>query len=252
VKHLALFIASLTLAPSHAAEPRRFAVEIVAEYPHDRTAFTQGLFIADGKLFESTGQYGQSKLREIDLKTGAVVREAQLPPGVFGEGAVDVGGDVVVLTWREGLGYVFDRKTFARKREFEYEGEGWGLARGDGRLIKSDGSSTLQFLDPDTLSETGRIDVTFRGEPLPRLNELEWVDGQIFANVWFTNALACIDPKTGRVVGIVDLRSLQSRVEGLGPQDVLNGVAYDAENKKLYVTGKNWPKLFEVRLVAKQ
>lgn len=244
-------LAAARAEPAPFREPQAYTAEIVAEFPHDPGAFTQGLFIADGRLFETTGQYYESALREVDLQTGKVLREKKLRPDVFGEGAVRIGDDVVVLTWREETGFVFGLEDFAEKRRFSFEGEGWGLASDGRRLVMSDGTPALRFLDPKTFEEKGRLEVTLRGKPLSRLNELEWIDGRIFANVWFTNAIVIIDPATGVVEGVVDLRNLRARMQGVAQRDVLNGVAYDAATGKIYVTGKNWPKLFEIRLAPK-
>ncbi len=249
-------LACAWIAPAAASgadkEPRFYQYRIVNTYPHDKTAFTQGLFFEDGALYESTGQYGTSGLRKTDLETGKTLKSIPLADRFFGEGSVAWNGDVIMLTWRSGKGFVFDQETFVEERTFSYAGEGWGLTHDGARLIMSDGTSELRFLDPETLEETGRLPVTFRGKPLVKLNELEWVDGEIFANVWGANAIVRIDPETGVVVGVIDLRGLLTEEERAAGADVLNGVAYDAETERLFVTGKYWPKLFEIELVEKQ
>ncbi len=239
-------------APAFSQSPQRYSYEVVAAYPHDPQAFTQGLFFLKGKLYESTGLVGRSTLREVDLKTGKVLRRQDLPPHVFGEGIAPFGDRIVALTWKNGEGYVFDRTSFRKLSRFAYAGEGWGLT-GDGeRLIMSDGTDALRFLDPKTLTETGRIRVTLNGKPLTRLNELEFIDGAVYANVWQTNAIVRIDPSSGVVTAVIDMRGLREELGGAQGADVLNGIAWDAASKRLFVTGKNWPKLFEVRLVPKQ
>lgn len=236
-----------------AAQPRIYGYEIVKEYPHDPLAFTQGLFFQNGYLYEGTGQYGESSLRRVELETGKVLKRHHLPDNVFGEGVAPWKGDIVALTWKNGAGFVFDADSFEKERDFTYDGEGWGLTQDGARLIMSDGTADLRFLDPETLAETGRVTVTYGGKTLGALNELEWIDGEVFANVWRTDVIARIDPETGYVVGLIDMRGLRDR---LGPDaagvDVLNGIAWDAETGRLFVTGKYWPKLFEIRLVERK
>lgn len=227
--------------------------EVVRAYPHDPGAFTQGLFFRDGRLFESTGRY-PSTVREVRLEDGVVLRRAELPCACFGEGAVDWGDRMITLTWRNRGGFVWDLETFQPLAVFPYEGEGWGLTRDDRRLIMSDGTAELRFLDPETLTETGRVTVTDGGEQVDQLNELEWVEGEIWANVWQSDRIARIDPETGRVKAWLDLSGLIDRLpEGAitDPVDeVLNGIAWDAQGRRLFVTGKHWPLLFEIRVVA--
>lgn len=226
-----------------------YDVEIVAEHPHDPAAFTQGLFVKDGLLFESTGLKGRSSLRRVNLQSGAVEKKVDLPADIFGEGIAPVGDRIVGLTWRSQIGYVFDMKSFATKRRFTYAGEGWGLTSDGKRLIMSDGTDELRFLNPSTLAETGRLSVTYGGKPLRNINELEWIDGEIYANVWRTDFIARIDPMSGVVKGVIDLSALRARLtDGPPDMDVANGIAWDTSARKLYVTGKNWPKLFEIKL----
>jgi len=220
-------------------------------YPHDPQAFTQGLFIKDGQLFESTGQKGQSSLRRVDLKTGKVLQKKELADEYFGEGSTLVGDTIVNLTWQSNVGFIFDAKTFTLKGRFNYKGEGWGLASDAKNVYMSDGSPEIRILDPKTLEERRRIRVTAEGKPIAQLNELEMVDGELYANVWGTDVIARIDPASGNVVGWIDLTGLLPPAQrGTANVDaVLNGIAYDGRHHKLYVTGKLWPKLFEIELV---
>lgn len=219
-------------------------------YPHDPQAFTQGLFFKDGFLYESTGIQGRSSLRKVELATGRVVMKQALAPELFGEGIAEVDGNIVGLTWTSQVGLVFDAKTFKEKKRFTYAGEGWGLASGGQYAYMSDGSAVIRVLDR-TLKEVRRVEVTADGAPLARLNELEWVEGQLFANVWGTDVIARIDPASGKVVGwIVLTKLLEPAKRGTNSVDaVLNGIAYDSKHKRLFVTGKLWPKLFEIELV---
>ena len=185
------------------------------------------------------------------LETGQVVKKLDIAPQYFGEGIVNWKGHIVSLTWRTEVGFVFDLASFKQERQFSYQGEGWGLTQNGKEIIMSDGTSQLRFLDPDTLKETHRIEVRLRGRPVPNVNELEWVKGEIFANVWQTNWMLRIDPVSGEVLGIVDLKGLLKQSDIVpGQTDVLNGIAYDAKGDRLFVTGKNWPKLFEIQLRA--
>ncbi|MGJ9419134.1 glutaminyl-peptide cyclotransferase [Massilia sp. CMS3.1] len=220
-------------------------------YPHDPRAFTQGLFFRDGQLFETTGITGRSSLRRLDLKTGKVLQQADLPPNVFGEGSTAVGNNILGLTWQSKIGYVFDAKTFTMKGKFPYEGEGWGLASDAKSVYMSDGSASIRVLDPASLKEVRRVQVTAEGKPIDSLNELEIVNGELYANVWGTDLIARIDPGSGKVTGWIDLTNLLPREQrGTSSADaVLNGIAYDGKHRKLYVTGKFWPKLFEIELV---
>ena len=231
-------------------EPIYYGYRILETYPHARDAFTQGLFFDGEKLYESTGQYGESSLREVDLKSGDVLRKTDLSPSFFGEGAAMVDGDIFMLSWQEGAAFRYDADNFSMKNSYAYDGEGWGLTYDGESLIMSDGTSDLRFLDPDTFAEKRRLEVTLRGKPLTRLNELEWIDGMIYANVWKTNALVMIDAESGAVTGIVDMRGLLDAEDIIpGETDVLNGVAYADEDGVLYVTGKYWPKLFKIELI---
>jgi len=235
-------------AAAHAAVPVQGYV-VKQTYPHDAQAFTQGLFFMDGFLYESTGQYGQSSVRKVELKTGKVLQKRDLPEKIFGEGIAPVGGNIVTLTWMNQGGFILDGATFQPKATWEYKGEGWGLTSDGQHVYMSDGTPYIRVLNPDTLQEVRRIHVTADGLPLPRLNELEWVDGLIYANVWQTDRIARIDPFSGRVIGWIDLSGLSSTAgAGDDADNVLNGIAYDAKTKRLFVTGKRWPKLFEIEL----
>ncbi len=249
-------IVSLILAASlcgwnvaHAAIPvYNFVVKNT--YPHDPGAFTQGLFFKDGFLYESTGMAGSSTLRKVELETGKVVKKQALAPDLFGEGIAEVNGAIVGLTWTSQVALVFDPVTFQEKKRFTYKGEGWGLASGGQYAYMSDGTATIRVLN-GSFDEVRRIEVTADGAALGNLNELEWVEGELFANVWGTDVIARIDPATGKVIGwIVLTKLLEPGKRGTNSVDaVLNGIAYDSKRKRLFVTGKLWPKLFEIELV---
>ena len=239
-------------APAQAALPV-YGFVVKNTYPHDPHAFTQGLFYRDGHLYESTGQYGQSTIRKVELKTGKVLQKADLPAEVFGEGSTAFGNDLIGLTWTSQVGYVFDLKTFKLKQKFSYQGEGWGLASDDRQLYMSDGSATIRVLDAKTLKEVRRVQVSAEGRPVERLNELEMVDGELYSNIWGSELIARIDPASGKVVGVIDLTGLLPPDQrGTKEVDaVLNGIAWDGKGKRLFVTGKLWPKLFEIELVPR-
>lgn len=228
--------------------PARYGYEVVAAWPHDRGAFTQGLVFRDGNFLESTGLNGQSSLREAEAKTGRVLKQVGVPAQFFAEGLAVLGDRAYQLTWQSHKGFVYDVDTFRLEREFAYEGEGWGLATDGHTLILSDGTSRIRFLDPATFQVLRTIDVIEDGKPVARLNELEWINGEIFANVWQTDRVVRIDPATGQVGGVIDFAGLLPATERGPETDVLNGIAYDAANDRLFITGKRWPKIFEVRL----
>jgi glutamine cyclotransferase len=221
--------------------------EVVRAYPHDPAAFTQGLQYVDGVLYEGTGLHGRSSVRKVHLETGAVLQRRDLGAQHFGEGITVWRSTLYQLTWRSGLAFAYDRETLILRHTFTYPGEGWGLTHDGQALIMSDGSDRLRVLDPATFAERRRVPVTAAGVPVPRLNELEYVRGEVFANVWQTDYVARIDPATGQVRGWIDLRGLLTPAEA-ARADVLNGIAYDAAGDRLFVTGKLWPKLFEIRL----
>ncbi len=230
-----------------AAVPAYTAV-VVKTYPHDPGAFTEGLLYQDGFLYESTGLAGQSSIRKVELETGKVVRRRTIDPKYFGEGIVIWQDRLIELTWQDHVGFVYDLDSFRPRAAFHYAGEGWALTRDATHLIMSDGTADLRLLDPDRLTETGRIHVTCDGRPVRNINELEWVKGEIYANVWLTSLIIRIDPVTGAVVGVVDLSDLTpSSVKGMA-DDVLNGIAYDAAGDRLFVTGKLWPVLYQITL----
>ena len=233
-----------------AADLPGYTYKVVRSYPHDAQAFTQGLFYLDGYLYESTGLLGRSSVRKVSLETGQVVQQVKLPSDVFGEGLSHWGQRLICITWTTQLGLEFNLQTFAFEKRFTYPGEGWGLARSDSELIMSNGSAELRFLDPVSLQEKRRLRVTALGKPVTLLNELEWVKGEIFANVWHTDKIARIDPGTGQVKGWIQLDGLLSADDRAGAQrDVLNGIAYDAATDRLFVTGKLWPRLYEIKLI---
>ena len=226
-----------------------YGYAVVRAYPHDREAFTQGLAFDDqGVLYESTGQRGQSSLRRVELSSGTVLQRRDLPTSLFGEGIAVFGDHIIQLTWQAGRAFVYDKANFALLREFTYRTEGWGLTHDGRRLIMSDGTATLYFLHPDTFAETLRLTVRDHRGPVIRLNELEHVRGEILANIWQTDRIARVDPRTGHVTGWIDLAGLLQPSDRRQPVDVLNGIAYDTRTDRLFVTGKWWPKLFEITL----
>jgi glutamine cyclotransferase len=224
---------------------------VLNAYPHDPEAFTQGLIFRDGFLFESTGQYGRSTLRKVELKTGRVVQQHRLDPVYFGEGLAEWNGQLVQLTWRSQIAFVYDLVSLSPRRMFGYSGEGWGLTHNHREFILSDGTDTLRFLNPNTFRETRRLIVRNGNTPVADLNELEYVRGEIYANVWHTDRIARISPQSGQVIGWIDLSALMSVAYKLEPEAVLNGIAYDAPNNRLFVTGKLWPRLFEIQVVPR-
>ena len=222
--------------------------QVVKVYPHDSRAFTQGLIFRDGFLFESTGHRGQSTVRKVRLETGEVVQQRALDSQYFGEGLTESRGRLIQLTWQAGRGFVYDPATFEIARTFDYLGEGWGLTADETHLIMSDGSTVLRFLDAETFEERRRTVVRDSRGPVTDLNELELVRGEVYANVWHTDRIARIDPATGAVRGWIDLSGLLSPGDVTDPEAVLNGIAYDEVGDRLFVTGKYWPKLFEIRV----
>jgi len=232
-----------------ASGPPVFGYKIVNVYPHDPSAFTQGLIYEGGHLYEGTGLYGKSTLRKVELKTGKVLKLLPLPPDYFGEGLTSWKGDLIQLTWREGKGFVYERESFRLLREFSYPTEGWGITHDDTHLIMSDGSSSLYFLDPRTFAQVRKMEVLDRGTPVSGLNELEYVKGKIYANIWSSERIAIISPETGRVEGWIDLTGLSGSMGHPQKIDVLNGIAYDRDKDRLFITGKLWPRLFEIKLV---
>lgn len=256
----AILLAALALA-GEAASPappgstsqstdtaRQLRWEVVRSSPHDTGAFLQGLVWHDGGFFESTGGLGQSTLRRVEWPTGRVLRRVDLPPDVFGEGLARVGDRLIQLTWRSGRGFVYDLATLRLRREFRYEGEGWGLAYDGASLILSDGTDVLTYLDPERFRPTRKLAVTWDGRPLHRLNELEFVEGAVWANVWHTDLVVQIDPESGRVRSFLDLTGLRPSSALRQQEAVLNGIAYDPATRRLFVGGKLWPLIFEIRV----
>ena len=241
----------VAVASVSAGATKDLAWEVVSRRPHDPAAFTQGLVLdPNGRLYESTGLYGLSTLREADAWSGDVTRSISLPDDHFGEGLALVGERLLQLTWRAGIATAWDAATFAPLATFEYEGEGWGLCHDGERLVMSDGSDRLVFRDPRTFEIDGSVAVTLDGQPIDRLNELECVDGMVWANVWQTDQVVRIDPSDGLVTGILDLSGiLEPHPAGASSRDVLNGIAYDAAADTYLVTGKGWPELIEIRLL---
>jgi glutamine cyclotransferase len=248
---IAAFALLLVSAACPAAIPV-YGYKVVQVYPHDTSAYTEGLFYRDGYLYESTGEKGESSVRKVQLETGKVLQQHDVPSPYFGEGIIDWKDQLIQLTWQSETGFVYGLGDFKRRRNFNYPGEGWGLTRDSQRIYMSDGSSVLRILDPDSLKATGSIMVTADDTPVSNLNELEWVNGEIYANIWLTNRIARIDPASGHVVGWIDLSGLfdvNSLPEPV--EDVLNGIAWDAQHDRLFVTGKRWPTLFEIKLVKR-
>jgi glutamine cyclotransferase len=256
---------STKATPSKAATPARpasqdapssvdvpvYSYEIVASYPHDPKAYTQGLAFYDGMLYESTGQYGQSSLRRVELKKGKVKKKIEVSGQYFAEGMTILHGKIYQLTWQQNKGFIYDLKDFKLENEFAYDGEGWGLATDGQALILSDGTNQIRFIDPSNFRLLRTINVVNDTQPLGHLNELEYIHGEIYANVWKTDNIVRLDPNTGRILAWIDLAGLRPAETSNNSENVLNGIAYDADNDRLYVTGKRWPVVFEIRLKKK-
>jgi glutaminyl-peptide cyclotransferase len=224
--------------------------KVVRTYPHDTGAYTEGFFYQDGYFYEGTGNIGASTIRKVDMSTGKVLQKADLPPPDYGEGIVAWKNRLMQLTWQSHHGYIYDLKTFKRIGQFDYPGEGWALTEDGHHIYMSDGTPTLRIIDPATLKQVGKIDVTAEGRPVANLNEIEWVKGEIYANVWLSHVIVRIDPATGKVVGVINLTGLGPKPEETQDpnNDVLNGIAYDAKQDRLFVTGKRWPLIYEIKL----
>ncbi len=235
--------------PNESASPTLYTYQINKPYPHDTNAFTQGLVFDDGILYESTGEYGSSSLRQVNLENGVVQHEVLLSPQYFGEGLAVVGDSLVQLTWQNQTGFVYNKETLALKSNFSYSTEGWGLTYDGSRLIMSDGSSNLYFLDPATYQKTGQISVHDGNTSVVNLNELEYIKGDIYANIWLQEKIAIINSQTGAVKGWIDLSGIYQTDD---INDVLNGIAYDQQTDRLFVTGKDWPKLYDITIVFKK
>jgi glutaminyl-peptide cyclotransferase len=230
------------------SRPANLTYEVVSTLSHDTAAYTQGLQLVGGRLYESTGLYGQSSIRELEVGTGKTLRNRPLAKSLFGEGLTLLNNQLYVLTWKEQTAYVFEPENFTPITTHSYSGEGWGLTTDGKQLIMSDGSSTLKYVDPKTFKTLKTVEVTDSGKPVLRINELEWVDGQIFANIYLTDRIARISPESGNVTGWLDLSGLRKLLSGRHRAEVLNGIAYNAKNGHLLVTGKFWPQLFEIKI----
>ena len=231
--------------------PVRYGYKIVDSYPHDEGAYTQGLFFCDGEMWESTGEYGYSTLRAVALPTGETIRQRALTEDYFAEGAVVLEGKIYQLTWLEGKCFVYDAATLAPEREFRYKGEGWGLATDGTKLYMSDGTPNITVRNPDTFAVERTIVVRNEGRPVQYLNEMEWIDGKIWANVYMSYEIVIVDPESGRVEGVVDFTGIASQLALSPSTDVMNGIAYDAESGRIFVTGKRWNRLFEIEIIRK-
>jgi len=246
---LLLFLLAVAASAEPPAPPRQLGYEVRAVHPHDPTAFTQGLFFEDGRFFESTGMYGRSTIREVEAATGRILRMERLPDQIFGEGLAGCGDRLVQLTWRARLGLVYEKASFRLLRTFPLPSEGWGLAWDGESLVMSDGTDRIRFLDPDSFAVRRTVRVKDAdGRPVERLNELEMIRGRLWANVWQTDRIAVIDPGTGRLEAWLDLKGLLEPSARRGPDAVLNGIAWDAASDRVFVTGKLWPSLFEIRV----
>ncbi|MBJ7283883.1 MAG: glutaminyl-peptide cyclotransferase [Akkermansiaceae bacterium] len=250
-KNIILLAVLFTLNSCQKSEPEQLGYQIISSRPHDESAYTQGLQLLGSRLFESTGMYGQSTLRENDATSGKILRKRPLAKTVFGEGLAIVGGEMFVLTWKENIAYVFEPDTFKPIRTHNYLGEGWGLTTDGKQLIMSDGSNKLKFIDPKDFSTLKTLEVKEGKIPVTNLNELEWIDGQIFANIYQTDKIARISPTDGHVTGWLDLTGLKNQLPKPNRADVLNGIAYDPSTGHLLVTGKYWPLMFEMKIVKK-
>jgi len=228
-----------------------YTYKVVTTYPHDRSAFTEGLVFEDGLLYEGTGLHGNTTLRRVKLETGEILQICKLPPPFFGEGVTIYGNKIIQLTWRSHIGFVYNKYNFKLLQKFNYPDEGWGITHDGKHLIMSDGTSMLHYLDPETFEEIYQIEVTANGIPVTGINELEYIQGEIYANIWKKELIARIDPLTSQVVGWIDLKGILSPENHSETVDVLNGIAYDVKNERLFVTGKFWPKLFEIELRGK-
>ena len=231
--------------------PTEYTFEVVRQFPHDPRAFTQGFTYNDGFFYEGTGRTGQSSLRQVNPENGHMVRKVDLAPDLFGEGITVLGNEVLQLTWLSHLGFVYDLRDFHLLRTFQYAGEGWGLTTDGHDLFMTDGSAEIRVLDASTFSEKRRIKVRESGKPVDQLNELEFIEGEIYANIWHSDRIARISPETGKVVGWIDLTGLLGPFYQRQAEEVLNGIAYDPTGKRLFVTGKLWPKIFEIRVSPK-
>jgi glutamine cyclotransferase len=245
---VAALIVFLNWKPLDSSLPLHYTYQIINAYPHDQNAFTEGLVFENGFLYESTGLYGNSTLRRVDLATGDVLQLFSLPNQYFGEGITIFNHKIIQLTWQSHVGFLYDEGSFDLVQNFSYSTEGWGLTSDGNRLIMSDGTANLYFLNTQTFEKTGQVEVRDGGVPVTNLNELEYVHGDVYANVWHEDKIAIINPENGQVIGWIDLTGLKDPAIH-DPESVLNGIAYDAQGDRLFVTGKMWPQLFEIKLV---
>ena len=248
---IAAVLMSFFLLSCSDAKVKMYGIEVVAEYPHDTDAYTQGLYFDEGKLYESTGLHGKSTFRKVDLESGEVIKRLDFDKKYFVEGSVRFKDNIYILTWDSRIAFVYDAKTLEYKSSWKYPREGWGLTTDGRQLIASDGSANLYFLDENFAQKDKKL-VTIENRPVRWLNELEYIDGKVWANVYTTDEIVIINPKTGKVEGVVDCRGLLPKSLRKPSTDVLNGIAYNTDTRKIYLTGKNWPKLYEIKLVEKR
>ena len=248
---VAALLAIATVPYAQGGGPVQYGYRVLNSYPHDTTSFTQGLIYRDGFLYESAGQYGRSSLRKLHLENGQILQHRPIDRKYFAEGLTEFGGKLIQLTWKENVAFVYDMATFAPEKTLSYTGQGWGLTHDGKQLILSDGSPTLRFLAPGTFRELGRVTVTDRKSPVVDLNELEYIRGEIYANIWNTDRIARISPQSGAVTGWIDLAGIWPTRERRDPDAVLNGIAYDAAGDRLFVTGKLWPRIYHIELVRR-
>ncbi|TAL69590.1 MAG: glutaminyl-peptide cyclotransferase [Bacteroidetes bacterium] len=229
--------------------PKKYGYKVIHSYPHDREAFTQGLFYDKGSLFEGTGQESGSSLREVELETGKVLRQLNLSSSLFGEGITLYGEKIYQVTWTSKVGFVYDKSTFKLINKIYYQTQGWGLTTIKDQIVMSDGSNVIYFFEPETFTVVSRIEVYNNREKVDSLNELEYINGEIWANIWMSDRIARIDPASGKVLGYIDLKGILPESEQNHDTDVLNGIAYDQDGGRIFITGKKWPKLYEIRLI---
>lgn len=247
---ISILLLTFAVAGCADAKVKHYVPETVAEYPHDTDSYTQGLFFCDGQMYESTGQHGKSTFRKVDLATGKAEKRIDFDRKYFVEGSSVLGGELFILTWESRVAFIYDAETLKYKTAWNYPREGWGLTTDGRQLIASDGSANLYFMD-NRFNVQRKVQVTLNGRPVALLNELEWIGGKIWANVYTSDEIVIIDPKDGKVTGVIDCRGLLPRSLRTPDTDVLNGIAYEPKSGKIYLTGKNWPKLYEIRLVEK-
>ena len=238
-----------TIAPQP-IEPTQYICTVVQEYPHSRTSYTQGLQFVDGEMWEGTGEYGNSRILRTDLATGKILESKPISDEEFGEGITILGDKIYQLTWLNGKMHIYDRKTLQQIATHTYKGEGWGLTSDGKRLYMSDGTHAIRVINPETMKQERLFGVTLRGESLTHLNELEWIDGKIWANVYTTDHIVIINPENGVVEGVINLSGILPESERDYTTDVLNGIAYDKESERIFITGKNWSKLYEIKIIA--